>query len=77
MQLLPKTLKSVDVALSSNNDGGPKLQFVMMMCDRMGTSDLSVPCRLCGRKLLVTFLDVDLWSGCYIPHSCVRLPLSR
>lgn len=32
---------------------------------------------MCDREPLVTLLYVGLWSGCYIPHGFVRLPLSE
>lgn len=36
--------------------------------------DPMLPSSMCDR--VVTFLYVGLWSGCYIPHCFVRLPLS-
>lgn len=32
---------------------------------------------MCDREPLVTLLYVGLWSGCYIPHCFVKLPLSE
>lgn len=52
---------------------------VQIMCDPMTKVryfDLTPP-SMCDREPLVTLLYVGLWSGCYIPHCFVRLPLSE
>lgn len=41
-----------------------------------GAFDPAVSSPMYDREPLVTSLSVGSWSGCYIPHRLVRLPLS-